>query len=415
MARSLGFSAYRALARRSEESRFQASAKRPKGSLLWIHAAEAKNLLAIVDLAHRVCAGRYDLKVLITLPDPESFAAARKTWVLNDLIEIECCPSEHPDAVKAFWWRWSPNIALWTYGNLRPNLLEITHRKKCPIALIDADKAGFDGRRDRWLPDLSRQLLDPFVTFLVRTRDAQARLDALGIDKNRVSITPPLQAGGYTMPCEDTDLSDLAQTLSGRPVWLANSVQAEEIDAVLSAHRQAVRLSHRLLLILHLAEENLIDAFAAQDYSESFRLSDWSSGETPDDGTQVLLVTEPEDLGLFYRLAPVTFMGSSMVRGHQGRNPFEAAALGSAVLYGPNVRDFLPFYARLSKAGAAQIVKDGETLGAAVTRLIAPDQAAAMAIAGWDVVSEGADLTDRVIDLVHATLDGDADVPNAST
>ncbi|MFK7763553.1 MAG: 3-deoxy-D-manno-octulosonic acid transferase [Roseobacter sp.] len=413
MARSLGFSAYRALKRRSEDRSYVTNAKRPQGQLLWIHAAEAKNLLAIVDLAHRICAVRYDLHVLITLPDQKSLETAQKTWTPNARIGIECCPSEHPDAVKAFWWRWSPDMAVWSYGNLRPNLLEFTHRKKCPIALIDADKSGFDGRRDRWLPDLSRHLLDPFQAILVRSSDTLRRLESLGVHKNRVEITPHLQAGGYTLPCEDSDLSDLGQTLSGRPVWLANTIQAEEIEPVLKAHRQAVRLSHRLLLILNLAEEELLSAFSEQVEDENFRIADWSSGDPLDDGTQVLLVSDAEDLGLFYRLAPVTFMGGSMVRGHQGRNPFEAAALGSAVLYGPNVRHYMPFYARLAKAGAAQIVKDGETLGAAVIKLIAPDQAAAMAIAGWDVVSEGADLTDRVIGLVHATLDGDADMTNA--
>jgi 3-deoxy-D-manno-octulosonic-acid transferase len=106
-------------------------------------------------------------------------------------------------------------------------------------------------------------------------------------------------------------------------------------------------------------------------------------------------------------------MGGSLGEGHTGRNPFEAAALGSAVLYGPNARRFVPFYRRLEEAGAAKLVGDEKSLGAAVTRLIAPDQAAAMAHAGWDVVSQGAAVTDRVIDLVQAGLDGDLEGVNA--
>ncbi|MEE4187797.1 MAG: 3-deoxy-D-manno-octulosonic acid transferase, partial [Roseobacter sp.] len=63
--------------------------------------------------------------------------------------------------------------------------------------------------------------------------------------------------------------------------------------------------------------------------------------------------------------------------------------------------------------GAARIIKDGATLSTAVTRLIAPDQAAAMAHAGWDVVSQGAELTDRVTGLVQAVLDGEMEHYNA--
>jgi 3-deoxy-D-manno-octulosonic-acid transferase len=239
------------------------------------------------------------------------------------------------------------------------------------------------------------------------------RLTALGIETGRISVTPPLQAGGYALPCQDSDLSDLSRSLGGRPVWMACAVQEQEIAAVLSAHRQAERLSHRLLLILHVAAPELASASETIIDEDGLRLVNWSSGGEPDDATQVLLVPESHDLGLFFRLAPVTFMGSSLVQGNTGRNPFEAAALGSAVLYGPHVRQYMPFYSRLAQAGAARIVKDAETLGAAVTRLIAPDQAAAMAHAGWDVVSEGADLTDRVIDLVHAALDGDPEMNHA--
>jgi hypothetical protein len=53
----------------------------------------------------------------------------------------------------------------------------------------------------------------------------------------------------------------------------------------------------------------------------------------------------------------------------------------------------------------ARIVNDATALGTAVSRLIAPDQAAVMAHAGWDVISRGAAVTDKVIDLVQDTLD----------
>ncbi len=136
-----------------------------------------------------------------------------------------------------------------------------------------------------------------------------------------------------------------------------------------------------------------------------FRTRSWDVNEEPDDTTQILIADDPEDLGLFYRLAPVSFLGSSLASGQGGRNPFEAAALGSAVLYGPNVRQYLPFYTRLANAGAARIVNDAQSLATAVTRLVAPDQAAAMAHAGWDVISQGAEQTDRIIAMVQDTLD----------
>ncbi len=415
MGSSLGLAAYRAYARRSAERGYDPASPRPEGTLLWIHAAEPANLLAAMDLARQVCAARFDLNVLVTLPDRASLATVSTDWQKHDRIHLDALPSEHKDSIRAFWRHWEPDMAIWSYGNLKPNLLHHVHKKECPIALIDGDEAGFDGRHDRWLPDLSRQLLDPFCALMVRSSGALRRLEALGLNTGRVNITTPLQAGGEVLPCADADLTDLSQTLSGRPLWLATHVQSDEFAAVVGAHRQAIRLSHRLLLILNPAVESQQDSFLQLVAQEGLRASDWTAGEEPDESTQVLLISDARELGLFYRLAPVTFMGSTLVQGHNGRNPFEAATLGSAVLYGPNVRHYMPFYSRLAKAGAARIVKDGETLGSAVSQLIAPDQAAAMAVAGWDVVSQGADLNDRVIELVHATLDGEAVTSHART
>ena len=188
-------------------------------------------------------------------------------------------------------------------------------------------------------------------------------------------------------------------------MWFAVRVSPEEVPIVLRAHRQALRLSHRLLLILTPADPAQTDGIARLAQERGQVSVDWSTGTFPEDGTQVMLAPDAGERGLFYRVAPVSFLGSSLVAGRGGCDPFEAAALGSAVLYGPKVGDYLAAYTRLATGGAARIVNDAAALGNAVTRLIAPDQAAAMAHAGWDVVSQGAALTDRVVDLVQEALD----------
>jgi 3-deoxy-D-manno-octulosonic-acid transferase len=103
-------------------------------------------------------------------------------------------------------------------------------------------------------------------------------------------------------------------------------------------------------------------------------------------------------------------MGSSLRPGMGGSDPNEPAAHGSAIVYGPNVGRYLPSYTRYAEAGAARIVRDADTLSAALSRLIAADQAAAMAHAAWDVASVGAEVTDHILDLVQDTLDTAASV-----
>lgn len=413
MGRSFRLAAYRAVSRRSGSRTFKPSGPRPDGELVWLHAAEPANLLAIIDLAARLCTARLGLQVLITLPDAASLATAEKEWHHENSFFLDQLPSEHPDAVSSFLRNWQPDMCIWTWGKLNPNLVTRAQEAGCPMALIDADTDGFDSRLDRWVPELSRGLLSEFLAILVRSDAARTRLEGLGIEAGKIDLTPPLQAGGQALACGDSDLLALARILGGRPVWLAANLQEPEISIVLSAHRRALRLSHRLLLILHPEVPDLMATMHELATADGFRLCDWNAGEDPSDTTQVMLATDDRDLGLFYRVSPVSFLGSSLQAGRGGHNPFDAAALGSAVLYGPNVRQYLPFYTRLANAGAARMINDAASLGTAVTRLIAPDQAAAMAHAGWDVISQGAALTDKVIDLVQNTLDAAIAQPNA--
>lgn len=405
MGRSFGLAAYRALSSRSAKPSFEPSGTRPKGELVWIHVAEPHKLLAIFDLTTRLCATRDNTKVLITLVEKVDLDAARDALALPDAVSLEQAPSEHPDSIRSFLNNWAPDLCIWTWGRIRPNLVHDAMASGCQTLLIDGDSDGFDGRRDRWLPEVSRTLMAQFLGIMVRSKGGLQRLISLGLPSEKLALTPALQAGGQALTCKDSELAELSGMLGGRPVWLATAIQEDEVMTVLSAHRHALRYSHRLLLVLHPAERDLAIRIKTKAADEGFRLCIWYEGGVPDDNTQILLTDDARDLGLFYRVAPVSFLGSSLTSGGGGQNPFEAAALGSAVLYGPNVRRYLPFYTRLANAGAARIVNDAQTLGTAVTRLISPDQAAAMAHAGWDVISEAADVVDRVLALANTALD----------
>ena len=110
-------------------------------------------------------------------------------------------------------------------------------------------------------------------------------------------------------------------------------------------------------------------------------------------------------MGLWYRIASVSFVGGSLVD-VGGHNPFEPALLGSAILFGPHVRNFVDGYRRLSDADAAVLVRSEAELAEALVATMAPDRAAAMAAAAWAACSEGAEVTDAVLAAIGDLLDG---------
>lgn len=402
MSRSLGLKAYRALARRGDPRPPDGRAPRPKGELVWLHAAEPGNLIPVVDLAQRLCSQRDGVSVLVTTPDQTQMP----NIVFDEaLISVDFVPDEHPDAVADFLNHWRPDCAVWIWGNLRPNLILSTAEANIPLLLIDADSGGFDGRRDRWVPDVSRALLSRFRQISARNVAGKKRMAGFGVAAKRLDLSSPLTAGGQALPCDDHVLAEMSAALVGRSVWFASGICKPELSIILSAHRQALRMSHRLLLILLPADARNVPDFADALRSENFQLQTWPADGVPDESTQVLLADDAGDTGLFFRLAPLAFLGSSLVAEGEACDPLNAAALGSAILYGPKVGRHLPTYSRLASAGAARIVNDAAALGTAVNRLVAPDQAATMAHAGWDVITQGAEATDKVIEMIQEALD----------
>jgi hypothetical protein len=138
--------------------------------------------------------------------------------------------------------------------------------------------------------------------------------------------------------------------------------------------------------------------------SDRWRFNRRTAGEMPDAEANVYLADTMGELGLWYRVAPTSLVGGSLqpIGGH---NPFEPAALGSAILHGPFVTNFVDIYQRLTEAGAARLVTGPDTLAEAVHELMNPDKAASMAHAAWEVVSQGAEVTDRALDAIFDRLD----------
>ncbi len=401
--RSFSLSAYRALVQRNAFSKNPEWPDRPAGELVWFHLGHIPDCEAILDLADRLTSLRPTVSVLVTYAqdDAEDMPGGSNitaTYVLP-------APDEHPRAVSAFLDHWHPDLALWVWGGLRPNLVDEAVKRNVPLHLVSADTAGFDGRRDRWLPELAKSLMQSFSSISVRSLETVTRLSRFGVKPGTIALMTPLRPSGRMLNCDQTDLDEMSAHVSGRPVWLAARTAVDEWEDVLAAHRIALRSAHRLLLVLNPADPKALSALRSALDAHDFSYAVWGDGEWPVEATQVLIADLPDELGLWYRTAGVSFLGKSLSANGGGTEPMAAAALGTAILYGPNVRKHLASYSRLANQGAARIVNDGASLGAAVSRLIAPDQAASMAHAGWEVVSEGAETVDRIVDLVQDSLD----------
>lgn len=373
----------------------------PRQIDLWFHATEESHVPAFLQLRRGISVERTGLRCLITsdgrVPRPDG---------LDPRIDWHVISSDKSADTETFFSRFDPKLCLWAGGRLMPGLIAEADRRGVALCLLDAVAESFGAPFWRGASLFERRALKAFSAFLVRDQAGAAALRRLGVDEKDVQITGRLQQGIPVLGHNEDDLADLTQAISSRPTWLAACLRAQELGIVLEAHRNASRAAHRLLLLLVPDDEEEVPLFKDALEQKGLRFSVWSDLEgLSDETSQVLLAEDPFEMGLWLRAAPLCLLGCSLAPGLGGHNPFAAANLGSAILYGPNVGKHLDAYSRFAQAGGARIVRDVETLSAAVIQLSAPDRAAKMAMAAWELATEGADVTDRVTSLVHDTLD----------
>ena len=374
---------------------------RPEGALLWWQAATRSHVDVALQLARRLARSRPGIHVLLTAAPDNLPQNTQSTDVI-----ARALPADDGGAAQAFIRHWRPDVGVWTAGDLKPALLAAAHRQGMPLFLVDADEARLSHAGWRFLSDSTRTSLRRFSTIMARTPATEAFLRRkLGLRDGQISVTGALREESRPLPCNASDREELSALLRGRPVWLAAWLQPDEIATVLAANQAITRMSHRVVLVVAPATPEDSAPFHHALRASGLSYIAWSEGALPDEMTQVILADTRGELGLWYRIAPISFMGSSLMSGMHGSNPNEPAAHGSAILYGPNIGDHLGTYSHYAEAGAARIVRDGPTLADAVQRMFPPDKSAAMAHAAWDVATQGAAVMDSLAEAILDALD----------
>lgn len=379
--------------------RHSAPQPRPRGELLWIHATTPERYLALCDIGRRLKALRPDLSVLASWD-----ADLRLTGTVGCDLPIGPLAEDTAAETRAFLNHWQPDACIWTGAPDRRTLLRQLRERGIGVLLADLTEAEVPSRASRWLPDQRKKLLEGLSCILTPSPAVRDALTRTGIPAARVEIASPLRMSAIPPGCNEDELAALQQSLGSRPVWLAAHARIHELPRILEAHRAALRLLHRLLLVVALDDDRDLDAARQQLSASGLSVADWEKGEEPEDFNQVLL-TSSEDIGLWYRLSPVALVASSLDPAAQGKSPLDAAALGSALIHGPGIHAHRELYDTLTASGAALPVRTQEELSETVVALSAPDKAAEMALAGWQSVTESAATTDILMEKVQNLLD----------
>ncbi len=376
----------------------EASQPRPAGRLVWMHAVGLGEVLALRGLVEDMVQASPDLHFLVTSSaraSGEVFARNRPKNTIHQFLPLDMTP-----LLRRFLDHWQPDLSVWAEQDLWPGFVVESHRRGIPLAMINARMGGRAYASRRRARRLYADLYRRFAFLAAQDATTANHLRALAPGLN-VAVMGSLKAACAPLADAAEERASISAHLTGRDLWCAASTHAEDEAVAFAAQARRFAADPTSLLILAprlpARRDEIVAACRAAGMSVVLR----SAGKLPEPTDAVWLADSFGELGLWYRLCPVSFIGGSCGP-TGGHNPWEAAALGSAILHGPNTANFAADYAALTLARAAHEVTSPDTLLAA---LDAPDlpAMASRAAAVQAHAMQGVDaIRDRLLSLLAA-------------
>jgi 3-deoxy-D-manno-octulosonic-acid transferase len=321
---------------------------RPDGPLIWLHAVGLGETLALRGLIAAL-ADQTQAQFLVTSTTRASAEVLAAN--LPPRTRHQFLPLDAPGYLARFLDHWRPQLSIWAEQDLWPGAVAAADARGIPLALVNARmNADAFARRRRW-QGLYADLFARFALIAAQDRATADHLQALGA--TGVRVTGSLKAAAPPLSADPGALASvLAQLVGRQTVLLASSHPEDELVALQAA-------TGRPLWLIAPRDPSRGADIAARAASHGLTATRRSAGQGPTG--DVWIVDTFGEMGLWYRLCPVTVIGGSYGP-TEGHNPWEPAALGSAILHGPRVANFAADFATLHQGGAALQVA-AEALG----------------------------------------------------
>lgn len=343
----------RELPARLRERMGLSNVRRPRGELLWLHAASVGETLCAMPLADALLVARPDMRLLFTTATVTGSEIVARHPQYGQRILHHFIPHDVPRWLRRFLNLWQPEGAIFVESELWPGIIAACSQRDIPVMLINGRLSDRSARRWKRLRGPAQRMMERLSWVAARGHEDAARFRTLGASP--VYEDGDLKQDAPPLPYDETEYARLKALIGDRPVFVAASTHPGEEECVLEAAKNARTRQPDLLTIIVPRHPARGPELAAR-----FNLPRRATEQDPTPQTQVWLVDTLGELGLFYRLADRCFVGNSLAGKGGGHNPFEPLRLGIPTATGPKMENWREAMATVSDT--IHIVNDVECL-----------------------------------------------------
>jgi 3-deoxy-D-manno-octulosonic-acid transferase len=339
-----------------------ASEPRPDEPVIWVHAASVGETNAVLPLIARLAeAGWFVVLTTITVTGATTAARNPPEGVLHQFAPVDIVPF-----VARFLDHWRPHLALFVESEVWPVITDQLSRRSVPHVIVNARMSDRSFRRWRFLGSAPRRVFSRITLALTQSEEDARRLKRLGVrDAKAVgNLKFDMEPPG----ADAEKLAALRRALGNRPFFLAASTHPGEDEIIADTHQILAERYPGLITAIvprHPVRGPDIAAMVAKRGIPHW-LRSKDAGLSAEGG--ILIADTLGELGLFYRLTDVAFIGGSLVPAG-GHNPAEPVALAAAIVSGPLTGNFAAIYDALEAAGGAVSAVTPEEIAGTVAGL----------------------------------------------
>jgi 3-deoxy-D-manno-octulosonic-acid transferase len=332
---------------------------RPKGKVYWIHSVSVGESNSAFVLINKLLDDNIDITILFTSTTITSASSIKSAIYNNPRIIHQFLPVDDIFSAKRFIKYWKPRKSIFIESEIWPNLIYEAAKSGSKLALINARISIRSTKRWLSLHNMGFNVLKHFQISFAQSLSDKERLISLGLRNTK--YIGNLKSCARTLDFDETKLNDLSKHIGVRKFWLASSTHKGEEEIIINIHQKLKKYHNDILTIIaprHPARLGDIIKIIPEHLSVAIR----SRGDKISSDTDIYIADTFAELGLLYKLSNISFIAGSLKDNIGGHNPFEALKLGSAVISGSYLANFIEIYDNLKDNNAAIIVKDEEEL-----------------------------------------------------
>ena len=338
---------------------------RPEGKLIWLHGASVGESLSMLPLIHKLLKENPTYNIMVTTGTITSAELMGKR--LPERAFHQYIPIDNPVFVKNFIKHWKPDIALWFESEFWPAMLGEIKKNKIPLILVNGRIS--DKTFDRWrmFKFVSKELLSCFTLCLGQSDEDARRLKIIGAPN--AQCLGNIKYAGFNPPVDANKRAEILSQIGERTTWAVISTHHDEEAQIGKKIHEIKQQIPDLLTIIAPRHPQRGKDIQQQLNALGLNTALRTKQEKITPKTDVYIADTIGEVGIWYNLAPVIFIGGSLVP-HGGQNFIEPCRFHDAVIVGPFMHNFTDAMNRAKKADAIIQIKNTEQLATEVIKLL---------------------------------------------